>query len=129
MKVSKKEIEVVSLLEVFERYKYFIKKVADWGNMYTLVGLEENWSLSVIEGHWLFPLWPYSDFAEQCKVDRWSDFLIKKITIDDFEETIIPLIENEGYLLNIFPTGLNTGFVVNLDEFIRDLSEELKNYE
>jgi len=37
-------------------------------------------------------------------------------------------LEN-NYLINVFPMNNKTGFVVSLEEFERDLSEELKNYE
>ena len=41
---------------------------------------------------------------------------------------IIYLISNENYLLNVFPVGLKTGFIVDLEEFIRDLKYELDKY-
>ncbi len=37
------------------------------------------------------------------------------------------IIENE-YLINVFPIGNKTGFVVNINEFIKDLNDELEWY-
>ena len=45
-----------------------------------------------------------------------------KGTIEDL------IIRENDFLINVFPTN-KTGFVVTLDEFIRDLKDELKNYE
>ena len=51
------------------------------------------------------------------------------LSLDEFESDIVPIIENKGYLLDIFPVSNKAGFVVTLDEFIHDLNVELSNYE
>jgi hypothetical protein len=35
----------------------------------------------------------------------------------------------DNFLINVFPIYERTGFVVNLDEFTRDLNEELEKIE
>lgn len=46
--MNKKEIENVIALEPLQRYKYFIKKVADWEFFYTLVYNNNEYALSVL---------------------------------------------------------------------------------
>jgi len=48
--------------------------------------------------------------------------------LHDFIKTILAKIEKEGFLLNVFPVGAKTGFVVNPNEFIRDINGEFENY-
>lgn len=120
--------EAVSSLLPFERYKYFIKRVADTELMYSLKSPEGNWAISEVEAAKLFPLWSASEFAEQCSVSGWVGFKVEKIDMDAFEEELLDFIHSQGYFLNIFPVGDNTGFVVDIVEFAKDLSEEMKNY-
>lgn len=44
--MNKKEIENVLLLGPFERYQYFIKKVADWEEFFTLIDEKGDYVLS-----------------------------------------------------------------------------------
>lgn len=129
MRVTEKEVDSVSALEPFKRYQYFVKRVSDSEKMYSLQSQEANWAISEVEGHKLFPLWSAKEFAELCLIDGWEGYTIKEISLDDFEDEIISIIEAENYLLNVFSVGPKTGFVITLDEFIRDLSEEMKKYE
>ena len=51
------------------------------------------------------------------------------IILDDFEENIIDIIIERGYLLNVFPTQIEElGKVVGLNRFSEDLSEALSAY-
>ncbi len=128
MKITEKEKETVSSLPPFERYKYFIKRVADTELMYSLKSPEGNWAISEVETSKLFPLWSAREFAEQCLTSGWAGFEIEEIDINVFEDELLDFIHFQGYLLNVFPVGLHTGFVVNISEFAKDLSEEMKNY-
>lgn len=128
MKINIQEIENVSKLNPFERYKYFIKKLADLEIFYTLKDENNNYVISELENHQLFPIWNFKEFAELCLIEEWKNFKIKELSLDDLQDEIIDLVSNENYLLNVFPIGLKTGFVVDLEEFISDLKEESDKY-
>jgi hypothetical protein len=129
MKINEKEIASVSSLEPFKRYQYLLKKVADAEKVYTLESLEENWASSEVKGHNLYPIWSAEEFALNCTIDAWSGFNVVETNIKEFMETVLPEIEKEGFLLNAFPVGERTGFVVKPNEFVRDINDELENYE
>ncbi|WP_333576933.1 DUF2750 domain-containing protein [Sphingobacterium sp.] len=126
--LSEKEIESVVKLTPFDRYKYFLKRVADTERMYTLVNGNNEYALSEVEGDFFFSIWPFSEYALLSAVKEWSDYSPKEITLDEFEEDMINLIEQNNYLINVFSIDAKAGFVVNLMEFARDLSDELKKY-
>ncbi|MDC6384635.1 DUF2750 domain-containing protein [Flagellimonas taeanensis] len=128
MKLNIKEIETVSNLESFARYKYFLKKIADFEEFWTIVDKNGEIALSEIEDDTLMSFWTAEDFIKSNLFGNWEKYNPFKVTLDDFEDTLIPLIENNNYLLNIFPVDGKSGFVVNLDEFIRDLNNELEQY-
>ncbi|MDR4954651.1 DUF2750 domain-containing protein [Chryseobacterium sp. ES2] len=126
--MNQKEIESVIALEPKERYKYFIKKVADSEFFYTLIDATGDYVVSKIDEEELFPLWSSQEYAELCKVNGWENCEVKKLDLDDLEDEIIDFIADHGCLINVFPIFDRTGFVVDLTEFSKDLSDELKNY-
>jgi len=128
MKINKQEIESVSKLPVFERYKYFIKRVADFEIMYTLVDDDDNLAISEVEDKRLVSFWSASEFASICAIKEWQDYKIKEISLEEFEEEYIDTIAENDYLINIFSTAETTGFIVDINEFARDLNEEMKKY-
>ena len=129
MELHSKEIERVSNLEPFERYKYFLKRVADSESLYTLKSDNGNYVISEIDDNRLFPMWSAREYAELCKENGWNDCIVEELTLDGLDEEIFDLIASERYLINVFPTQEKTGFIVDLDEFARDLSDELKHYQ
>lgn len=124
-----KEIETVSNLKPFDRYKYFIKKIADFEVLYTIKSLEGNFAISETDNYLMFPVWSHQKFAKLNLNKEWLNFKIIEISLEELSEKIYPFILENNYLINVFPMNNKTGFVVSLEEFERDLSEELKNYE
>lgn len=128
MVVHPKEIESVTSLEPIERYRYFLKKVADSEELYLLEHENGEYATSELDGSILIPLWSAKEFAELCKINDWGKCNIKEISLENFEDEIIDIITESSYLINIFPVFERTGFIVDVDEFALDLSDELKNY-
>jgi hypothetical protein len=128
MKITDKEIEATSKLEPAKRYQYFIKRVADTEKMYSLVDGEGDWAIADVEDKSLFSVWSAPEFAQACALDEWKEFSVKEFTIEDFEDEIIDEIDRNGYLINVFSVKGKSGFIVDFNEFARDLSEEMKKY-
>lgn len=126
--LSEKEISSVLRLIPLDRYKYFLKRVADTERMYTLVSGNNEYALSEVENNYLFSVWPFKEYTLLSAVGEWEDYQVKEITLEEFEDEVIDLIEQNNYLINVFSVDSKAGFVVNLMEFARDLSEELKKY-
>jgi hypothetical protein len=61
-----KEFESVLALSGSERYAYFVKRVADWAELWSLK-TEDGWVLAGDDaGHELVPIWPHQRFAMAC---------------------------------------------------------------
>ncbi|MBO9674161.1 MAG: DUF2750 domain-containing protein [Sphingobacteriaceae bacterium] len=129
MDINENEIKKVSSLEPFKRYNYFLKKIADSEKIYTLGNDEGEWALSTVKEYSLYPLWSASEFALKCCIDGWSKFRVMEVPLEHFIDVTLVKIVEENLLLNVFPVGNTTGFVVNPKEFLRDIKEELENYE
>lgn len=94
--------------------------------MYTLIDEDNNWVISSAEDESLFPVWSAQEFAALCIIDEWEECSIKAITIEQFEDDIID--EKNEWLVNVHGVKDKTGFIVTLDEFAKDLSDEMRKY-
>lgn len=128
MNLHPKHIENVLKMSSFERYQYFLRRIADAEELWTIVDEMGEITLSNIEGNVLMPFWSNESFIENTLLEGWAKCSPFKINLDELEETIFPIIEKNNYLINVFPKATKSGFVVNLKEFIRDLNEELEQY-
>ena len=128
MNLKTQEIESVIKLEPFERYKYSLKRIADNETLYTIKRDNETIAISDLDEEKLIPFWSAKQFAELNITDEWNEFYVEEISLDDFENEIVDFINENNFLMNIFPINNKTGFVVSLDEFIRDLNIELERF-
>ena len=122
------EIESVIKLEPFERYKYSLKRIADNETLYTIKRDKETIAISDLDDEKLIPFWSAKQFAELNITDEWNEFYVEEISLDDFENEMVDFINENNFLMNIFPINNKIGFVVSLDEFIRDLNIELERF-
>ncbi|WP_312901539.1 DUF2750 domain-containing protein [Chryseobacterium taichungense] len=127
--MNNKEKENILKLEPYKRYQYFIKKIADFEELWTIVDEDGNYALSDVDNHTLISLWTSEEFVKSNLEQGWEKCKPIKLTLDELREELFELIVDEGYLINIFPINGRSGFVVNLNEFIRDLDEELDKIE
>lgn len=125
MKLHKREIENISKLEPYERYTYFIRKVADFEELWTITDKKGDLILSIIDDNKLVSFWTNEAFITGNLKGDFEKCIPFKMSLDDFEEKIIPLILENKYLLNIFSLNGKSGFIVDINEFVRDLNEEL----
>ena len=128
MNLKTQEIESVIKLEPFERYKYSLKRIADNETLYTIKRDKETIAISDLDDEKLIPFWSAKQFAELNITDEWNEFYVEEISLDDFENEMVDFINENNFLMNIFPINNKTGFVVSLDEFIRDLNIELERF-
>lgn len=127
--LNERAIENISLLEPFKRYQYFIKKVADFEEVWILVNQNNDIAFAEIESKILIPLWSGKEFASSCMEGVWNNYYPKKVDLKSFYTEVLPFVNEKDALLDVFPVKNRSGFVVAFEEFNRDLDEELENYE
>jgi hypothetical protein len=124
-----KEFESVLSLSGSERYRYFVKKVADWEAIWSL-RTQEGWILAGDDqGNELVPVWPHERFAVACATGNWSDSEPVRIEISTYLERWIPGMVRDRRLVAIFPTPSDKGVVVTPERLRQDLEAELSLYE
>src|SRR5690349_12168233 len=126
--VNGKEFESVTHLDPKRRYEYFIKKVADWQEIWSL--WKEGWVLMEDkEGKEVVPVWPHPIYAEATAVGEWLGYAPKKINLEDWFTKWTPGMEKDHRSVAVFPTMEGETTTVSPLRLRDDLQEELAKYE
>jgi hypothetical protein len=127
MKLAPKQIAAVTALDGPERYRHFIKQVADTQEVWALYA--DGWAMAQTDtGEEVLPFWPAPEYAVACAVGDWADFKPRSVTVEDFYE-LLDKLEDDGVLPGVFYTPSDKGVVPTHDQLRDDLLEELENYE
>lgn len=125
--ITNEEILNVTKLDAFNRYKYFIKKIADEEKIYTL-SFENEIAIADVNGNKLISIWSSAEFAKPCAIQEWGDYTVIEFSLEEFKDNIEALIAENNLLINVFSIANKTGFIVKQDELWRDINDELEQY-
>ena len=129
LKISPKEIETLMSCNPDVRYKYTIKRIADTETLWTLGVDNQTFAIQKSGEDYLLPIWSSKEFAIIFGSTFMKEYNCFPISLDNFEESIIDIICENGYLLNVFPTQTEEiGKVVGINSFSEDLSAALSEY-
>ena len=129
LKISPKEIETLMSCNPDVRYQYTIKRIADTETLWTLDVDNQTFAIQKSGEDYLLPIWSSKEFAIIFGSTFMKEYNCFPISLDNFEESIIDIICENGYLLNVFPTQTEEiGKVVGINSFSEDLSAALSEY-
>lgn len=124
--MNQHEFETVIKQPAAIRYEYFIKKAADYEEVWGLYN--DGWATAEDDmGNVLIPFYPNEKFAETFAKNEWEGFRAKKIELDYFLENWLPGMKSDGVKPSIFPTDTDST-VMDVDTLLKDLEAELENY-
>lgn len=129
MRLSAKEIEVMSTKNNKERYAYFIKRAVDNESFWVLD--DNGFALtSDDEGHDILMLWSANEYASACATDGWASYRAKELSLDYLIENLLPDLSTKGVKVGVFmvPSTLDTP-VVDADDLLNDLNSECHKYD
>lgn len=111
-----------------ERFSYFVRKVADSGQMWGL--FSSGWAMAANSAHVkVMPVWPEEDFASACATDAWVGYQPKAILLSDFVSNWMPGMTKDQVSVGVFPTRSDRGVVVE-PQFLADaLVKEAAQYD
>lgn len=131
IQINRQEFQAVTALAADARYAYFLKKIADWEEVWG-IGDENGWAFMTDGAVELFPVWPAEAYAAACCVGEWQSKRPKAIDLDTCMEKWIPGLIRDNRQIAVFPivtdTG-NRGVVVTGERLIAELDEALEAYE
>ncbi|MBF1488170.1 MAG: DUF2750 domain-containing protein [Prevotella pallens] len=131
MKVSKQELEAVIALSPEKRYNYFVKRICDWEQVWTLY--EDDYIVlnEAKNGKLYILLFPFKDFAEHYATNTrgMKGVSYKSFEINEFLETIIKKLQaNNVSNALVFPVANGYGLNVSMTDMVKDIQSELENY-
>ncbi len=125
MSVHPNKLKRVISMSGAERFDYFVRKVADFDEVWGLHG--KGWATATDEdGKVAVPFWPEADFAAECAVEEWDGYQPKSITLDDFLGKWLPGLLADQRLVAVFPTPASRGVLVEPDSVDSALRRELE---
>jgi hypothetical protein len=120
--IEEGEVRQLLALSAEDRALTFFQLAADW---------EEVWGLKDAEG-WVvaketdaFPLWPHAVFAEACAQGAWEGAVPEPLPIGDLLEDLLPLLEEDGLRVAVFPVPGDPGLLMSPGEAGNRLEIEL----
>lgn len=127
--INKKKVENILSLPNQDRYDYFIRKAADFEEVWSLYN--EGWALlDDSNGNELIPFWPEEVFANLCATDQWQSYKPRSIDMESFLTKWLPGMEKDGKNVSIFYLSKdNKGIITIPKDLIIDLQKELEQYE
>jgi hypothetical protein len=128
-KINEHEMQAVSSLNAPRRYEHFLKRIADWEEVWTLKSDDGFIGLGDEEGNKGIPFWPHPRHAEQYAAQLPTRYQATLIGLSDFINKWLSGMEKDGMKVFVFPVPDMQGLVVEPERVRADLSEELKLYE
>lgn len=124
--MNTKEFDAVIKLPAQKRYEYFIKKVADYEELW---GLYDNgWAITEDDqGNKMIPFWPKKEYADFCAKDEWKGYDSESIDLYEFINDWLPNMKLEKIKPSIFLNDKGS-IVLEIENLINDLEYELENY-
>ena len=124
--MNQKELDSIIKQPPNIRYEYFIKKVADYEEVWGLY--DDGWATAQDDdGNMLIPFFPRKEFAEYCAVNEWNNFKAEPIDLNEFIENWLVGMRKDRVKPSIFPINEDSE-MVEIDVILRDLNSELENY-
>lgn len=121
--IEDEEVQQLLALPAAERAVTFFQLVADWEEAW---GLKDATGLIVTRETNAMPLWPHAAFAEACARGAWEDTTPEPISIAELLEDLLPLLEEDGIDVSVFPAPSDAGTVMPPGELRERLERELE---
>lgn len=118
------EFETVTASDPVNRYRYFLNVVIDTSEVWVCRTAKGHLYTFRSDGREVIPL-----FARPVFVERWvrraSDVVATAALLDEFVEHELTEESHPNALVAVMPVGEDTGYLVDLDRFCRDIRMEL----
>jgi hypothetical protein len=127
--MNDKEFESVSMLDNEKRYEYFVSRVSDWEEVWSLASSDGDWALATDDdGTEVVPVWPHERFAAACADGDWANDEPRSITLDQWMERWLPGIARDKRLIAVFPLPGGEGVRVAAERLQKDLETANEQY-
>jgi hypothetical protein len=133
MKATDQEIKNVSLLDPEKRYRYFIKKICDWEEIWVMHNEEDGYALNIDNNNQkfliLFPTEGFTKVYIEFDPD-FRNFKPTKIDLYKFKDELVAKFKSkEVNSAFVFPVSENESALnVELDTICKDIDAEIEEH-
>src|SRR5262245_53076158 len=129
--VSDGEFRGVTALSGPDRYSHFVRRVADFEEVWSLHGASGWVTMGDDSGRKYIPVWPHKRYAEAFIRGHWQDAKATMIELDAWMQRWLPGMQRDGLQVAVFPVEgeKQQGVLVSPQQLKHDLEQELKQYE
>lgn len=127
-RINRQEFESVSALAPANRFEHFVKRAADWEEVWSLKNGNGWVLLTTSAGKEVAPFWPHPDYAQACAVDEWADCAPALIELAAFLERWVPGLTRDGRSVSVFATPGSPGAVMAADALKAALQVEIETH-
>lgn len=124
--MNPKEIENILKLDTRKKYGYFIKKIADSEEVWSLKN-SDGWVSLGLEDQLFFPVWAKKEYADLCIAGEWEDCHSEAIDIYEFIDVWIANLKEEGTRITVMWHN-GSGIDVDWDDLLNNILFELDKY-
>lgn len=121
------ETEHILKLDNEKKYEYFIKKIAAYGEVWSLKD-KDGWASLGADDKMYFPVWAKKEYADLCISDEWEGYESETIDVSDFAEMWIPGLKKDNIRITVM-WHKGKGIDVDWDTLLEDVETELEEYE
>ena len=135
---TKNAIDHINKATAENRRTHAIKMIADWEELFILQNAAGEIAYGTVDDYLVLPLWPAKVFADQNSQGNWQSFTSMKYEVHDFFDLIEKEEENGEFvtvedqefvfLISVHPVGDKSGFILAVEEYMRDILYELRKY-
>lgn len=123
--LSDNEYQDAPGLPADERFAYFVEKVVEGDQVWSLKGPDGWVVMSSEDQEECLPVWPHQAFAADWATGDWSDCAPAPIALDAWLERWTPGMEKDGTQVAVFPAEEGEGLVLSPRELREAIELEL----
>jgi len=122
-----KEFEAMIRASHEKRNEYFIKRIVDFEEVWSLTD-KNGWVLTEDDSNKkLAPFWPAKEYAIYCAKNEWADCAAEKILLEDFVNDWLPGLSRDNIAVSIFFNNFDS-ITLPISELMEDINSELEDY-
>lgn len=123
-----KEIDTVLRLNLQQKYRYFVSKVADWGEVWVIFCQEELVTMRDNNRRLLLPVWPAQAYAQRNLNAQWAKCTATKLTLTHFMTEILPDMDGANMTVAMMvDSQCQTYVIAEAKSLLQDLIEACKH--
>ncbi len=127
-RISDQEFNAVSALDGPARYRHFVKRVADWEQVWSIRD-STGWVVSNRAAARQFvPVWPHARYAQACTIGAWQNARAAPIPLSEWMDEWLPRMTARRQRVAVFALPSDHSVSVEPSRHLADLESLLSEW-